>query len=105
MLPNIVRLFACGPQNLNPAASTRCLYLFAVALFCTAARASDLPVIAVRYNPSPAISLDGKLDESAWRDAPVLRLIQQSPKPGVSSEFKTEARIVVTNDKVYFAFN
>jgi hypothetical protein len=53
---------------------------------------------------SGAISLDGKLDEAAWRNAPVLRLVQQSPRPGAPTQFDTEVRVIVAEDRLYFGF-
>jgi len=75
-----------------------------VLLVCAVAQAAGPPVVTVRQNPSPEITLDGSLKETAWESAPVLRLTQQSPRPGAPSPFKTEVRIVVTNDKLYFGF-
>ena len=60
--------------------------------------------MTVRQNPSPEITLDGRLTEAAWGDAPVLTLTQQSPNPGASSPLQTEVRVVVTSDKLYFGF-
>jgi hypothetical protein len=77
-----------------------------VLLICAAgaAQAADPQVATVRQNTSPEISLDGRLIEAAWRDAPVLRLTQQSPKPGEPTRYQTEVRIIVTTDKLYFGF-
>jgi hypothetical protein len=44
------------------------------------------------------------LDEQAWREAPVLELVQQSPQPGADTPYKTEVRILLTKDSVYFGF-
>ena len=48
--------------------------------------------------------LDGRLDEPVWRDAPVLKLVQQSPRPGELTSYETEVRIVVSKDRLYFGF-
>ena len=53
---------------------------------------------------SSAIVLDGKLDEPAWQEASVLRLVQQSPNPGAPTPFDTEVRVIVDKDRVYFGF-
>jgi len=53
---------------------------------------------------SASITLDGRLDESVWHDAPVLKLVQQSPKSGAPTPFETEVRVVVTKDRIYFGF-
>lgn len=53
---------------------------------------------------SGAITLDGKLDEDAWRDAPIIRLVQQSPRPGEQTSYVTEVRVLVSDDALYFGF-
>ena len=53
---------------------------------------------------SGEIALDGKLDEPAWHDAPVQRLVQQSPKPQAPTKFDTEVRIIIGEDRIYFGF-
>lgn len=64
----------------------------------------DAPTITVRPIAAAAITLDGKLDEAAWRSAPVVHLVQQSPKPGAPTAYATEVRVIVTPDKLYFGF-
>src|SRR5262245_56629176 len=69
-------------------------------------------VPALAQSPPPAeisakklsgtITLDGKLDEPAWRDAPSVALTQQSPRPGQSMPYTTEIRVLATKDAVYF---
>jgi len=75
-----------------------------VLVLCAIAEATGPPVLTVHQNPSPEITLDGRLDEAAWKDAPVLRLTQQAPRPGAPSPFQTEVRVVVTPEKLYFGF-
>ena len=53
---------------------------------------------------SVPISLDGKLDEPAWRDAQVITLVQQSPQPGQPTPYTTEVRVLVARDALYFGF-
>ena len=51
----------------------------------------------------PQIDVDGELDEAAWADAPVLTgFTQFDPVEGVPATQRTEARILVTDDAVYF---
>jgi hypothetical protein len=52
-----------------------------------------------------SIVLDGTLDEPVWRDAPVLKLVQQSPKPGEPTPYDTEVQVIVTGDRIYFGFD
>jgi len=68
------------------------------------ARASEEPSIEAAVLSSGSITLDGRLEEPIWRSAPVLKLKQQSPKPGEPTPFETEVRVVVTRDRVYFGF-
>lgn len=51
-----------------------------------------------------AITLDGRLDEPAWKTAPVITLTQQSPYPGKPTPYETEVRVLVREDAVYFGF-
>src|SRR5947207_6286723 len=64
---------------------------------------ADGPSVTARPS-SGSITLDGKLDEAIWRDAPVLRLVQQSPKPQAPTQFNTEVRIIIAEDRLYFGF-
>src|SRR5215813_4858636 len=81
------------------------LVLVFLAITAHRASAKDRPsATALIRNPS-SIVLDGRLDESEWRDAPVLRLVQQSPKPGVATPYETEVRIVVSGDRIFFGFD
>lgn len=58
--------------------------------------------------PSPwraeaEIDVDGQLDEAAWASAPVLTgFTQFDPSEGVPATQRTEARILVTDDAIYF---
>lgn len=55
--------------------------------------------------PSAAeITLDGRLNEPAWREAPSLKLVQQSPRPGEPSPYDTEVLVIITADRLYFGF-
>ncbi|HEX3322550.1 MAG TPA: DUF5916 domain-containing protein [Terriglobales bacterium] len=60
-----------------------------------------MPVVAARAI-STKIDLDGKLTEPEWRDAPVIKLTQQSPRPGEPTPFLTEAKVLVSKDAIYF---
>jgi Domain of unknown function (DUF5916) len=63
--------------------------------------ASDAPSVQVVSSPA-SITLDGHLNEAVWHQAPVIKLIQQSPRPGEPTPFETEIRIIVTRDHIYF---
>src|SRR5215208_6560478 len=65
--------------------------------------AADPHTTGAARSSSP-ITLDGKLDEPAWREAEVFTLTQQSPRPGQPTPFKTEVRVLVSNDAIYFGF-
>jgi hypothetical protein len=80
------------------------LCVFAVVLLAVAcAFASDTPSVSSFTALSP-IALDGRLDEPAWKSAQSFELTQQSPRPGQPVSFKTEVRVVVANDAIYFGF-
>jgi hypothetical protein len=66
--------------------------------------AIDLPSAQAVVRSSLAITLDGRLDEPAWRDAPVLKLTQQSPNPGEPTPYDTEVRVLVSKEAIYFGF-
>ncbi len=51
-----------------------------------------------------SIALDGRLDELEWRDAPVLKLVQQSPRSGQPAPYETEVRVIITGYWIYFGF-
>jgi hypothetical protein len=68
------------------------------------ARSGDGPSVKVSATSSPSITLDGVLNEPAWREAPVMKLTQQAPKPGQPTPYETEVRVIVTSDRVYFGF-
>src|SRR5437764_15464425 len=53
-----------------------------VAMLVIAAWCVAQPVSITPKRIDEPIALDGKLDEPAWREAQVLRLIEQSPRPG-----------------------
>src|SRR5882757_886557 len=86
----------------------KCVWLASLILFCVTstciAGANDLSASAV-VDSSASITLDGKLNEPVWRDAPVLKMVQQSPKPEEPTPLETEVRVVVTKDRIYFGFN
>jgi hypothetical protein len=48
------------------------------------------------------IKIDGRLDEAAWKDAPVFsRFVESFPKPGIPASFRTEARLLVDDEFIY----
>ncbi len=52
-----------------------------------------------------SIELDGKLDELSWQRAnAAVELVQQSPRPGESTPYKTTVRVLVSPDNLYFGF-
>src|SRR6266699_3626205 len=78
--------------------------MFVAATAISLSQASDDPVAQASVQPAVSITLDGKLDEIAWRNAPTLKLVQQSPKPGAATPYETEVRVIVTDDRIYFGF-
>ncbi len=48
------------------------------------------------------VRLDGVLDEEAWQQAGVIAdLVQQAPKPGAPTPYRTEVRVLVDGDTLY----
>ena len=82
----------------------RPLVLILVTISVNWASAKDRPkAAALIRNPSPIV-LDGRLDEPEWREALALRLVQQSPHPGMATPYQTEVRIIVSEDRIFFGF-
>ena len=53
---------------------------------------------------SSSIILDGKLDEPVWATAKTITLTQQSPRPGEPTPYRTEVKVLVSGDALYFGF-
>jgi hypothetical protein len=83
----------------------RLLGVMFLAITAHRASAKDGPSVAALIRNPSSIVLDGRLDEPEWRDAPVLKLVQQSPKPGVATPYETEVRIIVSDDRIFFGFD
>ncbi len=67
----------------------------------TDAIGQDAPTAAAIRAPAP-ISLDGILDESAWRAAqPLSQFVQNEPDEGQPSSERTEVRVLFDGDAVY----
>lgn len=66
--------------------------------------AAPVPRAAAAHISGP-ITLDGRLDEPAWRDAQSFTLTQQAPKPGQPTPYVTEVRVLATSDAIYFGFD
>lgn len=61
----------------------------------------DRHLVATRA--TSAITLDGSLEEQAWRDAPVANhFIQNDPKEGLPATFDTEVRALYDDQALYF---
>ncbi|HEU4648281.1 MAG TPA: sugar-binding protein, partial [Gemmatimonadales bacterium] len=51
---------------------------------------------------SAPVTVDGRLDEAAWADAPpVTHLVQRSPKEGAAASEPTEVRVLFDDDAIY----
>ncbi len=62
-----------------------------------------VPSVAAKHI-STSVPLDAKLDDDAWREAPVITLTQQSPRPGQPTPYVTEVRVLVSDDAIFFGF-
>lgn len=75
-----------------------------LALLETRAMAAESATIAAGKAGGP-VHVDGLLDEPAWESAAVIAdLVQQDPRPGEPTAFRTEVRILVDSDNLYFGF-
>ena len=88
--------------------SRACLVFIVVALAASAAAAQTPPenarptVTAVRLDPGETITLDGRLDESAWtRTIPATDFTQQIPQTGAPPTERTEVRFLYSRDVLY----
>ncbi|MBI4914904.1 MAG: carbohydrate binding family 9 domain-containing protein [Acidobacteria bacterium] len=100
----MARLAACASGSLVTA--------FAAALLLGAAAAAG-PLAGDAARPrvtagsaSGPISLDGVANEAAWQSAGVIAdLVQQAPRPGEPTPYRTEVRFLATADALYVAFD
>jgi len=64
--------------------------------------AGGSPTVAAGHSEG-SIQLDGRLDEPVWQQAGlVAELTQQSPRPGEPTVYKTEVRVLIIRDTLYF---
>ncbi|HWM28223.1 MAG TPA: DUF5916 domain-containing protein [Woeseiaceae bacterium] len=82
----------------------RCLAVVLVLSAATPAVGEPPSVAAAAGVPAGAVTLDGRLDEAAWREAEVIVLTQQEPRPGAPTPFVTEVRVLADGQHLYFGF-
>jgi len=70
----------------------------------TNATAETSAIAAATPVPAGAVTLDGRLNEAAWRDAKVFELTQQDPHPGAPTPYTTEVRVLADGQHLYFGF-
>lgn len=69
----------------------------------TPAYSIGLPTVHARLAIGP-ITIDGKLNEPDWQAAEPMLLTQQSPRPGQSTPYTTEVRVLIYHDALIFGF-
>ena len=75
----------------------------AVLFFIQAPRALAQSPKAQAFQANERIRVDGRLDEATWKSAaPIGELAQVLPKEGDSASEKTEVRVLVDRDALYF---
>lgn len=74
-------------------------FIPAALLLACALRAQNGDVAAAAL--AGGIRLDGKLDEPAWAAARPVLLVQQSPRPGQPTPYRTTVRVLATRDEIY----
>ncbi|MFY9824626.1 MAG: DUF5916 domain-containing protein [Thermoanaerobaculia bacterium] len=68
---------------------------------CDPALLARRSLTAVRISGAAPV-IDGRLDESAWRQAPVAAgFTQNRPRPGAPSSLRSEARVLVDKEAIY----
>jgi hypothetical protein len=87
----------------RPSTILKSLIAYAALLVAISAFSSTPPSIAAK-RISSSINLDGKLDETDWQQAQTIELVQQAPRPGQPTPYRTEVKILTSGDAVYFGF-
>jgi hypothetical protein len=88
-----------APTKRQPGLLASFVLLIAVSAGSAQARPS-----AIALPLSSSITFDGKADEPAWADAKIITLTQQAPQPGQATPYRTEVRVLVSKDALYFGF-
>jgi hypothetical protein len=92
-------------MNLGRSFTTRRWLLLTYVALGIATMAPAQPVSLAAKRITSAIIFDGKLDDPAWKDVPVVTLTQQSPTPSGETPYGTEVRVLVSSDTIYFGFS
>src|SRR4051794_36136590 len=50
------------------------------------------------------IKIDGLMTEAAWANAAAVELVQQSPRPGESTPYRTVVRVMLVEDRLVIGF-
>jgi hypothetical protein len=80
------------------------LVLGAVFVLVGGALGQPSPATIAANHTTAVIKLDGRLDEPAWQEAQVITLTQQSPWPGKENPYRTEVRVLISGQNLYFGF-
>jgi hypothetical protein len=60
------------------------------------------PSVARAAPLNGSISVDGRLDEAAWEQAPLIQgFVQREPREGIPAEHDTQVRVLVAEDALY----
>ena len=74
-----------------------------LAVLAAPSQAGETPVVQATRTPTPP-SIDGRLDESVWHQAPtVADFFQREPVEGAPPTEQTQVRILFDDDHLYFA--
>src|SRR5262249_2690402 len=88
-------------RRLTGGVSSRAGLLLGLLVALNGLSLAETPSTTARRVSSP-ITLDGKLNEPEWKDAQVIKLVQQAPHPGAETPYITEVRVLVGPDAIYF---
>lgn len=72
--------------------------------FCSFGQNTGTDKIMSLMRATEPIRIDGVLTEAAWRSAASVELVQQSPRPGEPTPYRTIVRILLAGDRLVFGF-
>jgi len=79
--------------------------IFFAVFFLLSCFGADLRVFKIPHFKKAKIKIDGKLNESEWKNAyKIDDLVQKEPVPGGKTPYKTRIKILCDDNNLYFAF-
>jgi len=95
----VLAVGALATGAVRPASAAQC-----PTAACDPARLATRTLTAVRIDGTPPV-VDGRLDDPAWRTAPVAtEFVESSPAPAAPASLRSEARVLADDEALYVAF-